>query len=118
MKRGKPTRKKGQPGPSSSDVKLPKLPKIQMPEDFKMRTQPLFSLPMEILKLPPPPNKATKSQVSKGGGPRRRSSGKFLLLLLFSILNLTALNSHPAHDKYNKSQRHNIINLHKYAKFK
>ncbi|XP_052747260.1 dynein axonemal heavy chain 7 [Bicyclus anynana] len=71
MQKNKPSRKKGQPAPS--DVKLPKLPKIQMPEDFKIRTRPLFSLPMEILKLPPPPRKSMKSQAPTAG-PRRRSS--------------------------------------------
>ncbi|CAH0726011.1 unnamed protein product, partial [Brenthis ino] len=71
MQRSKPTRKKEQPGPS--DVKLPKIPKIKMPEDFKIRTQPLFSLPEEILKLPPPIKKTSKSQASRSV-PRRKSS--------------------------------------------
>ncbi|XP_072937032.1 dynein axonemal heavy chain 7 [Epargyreus clarus] len=76
MQGSRPTRKKGQPAPSTSDVKLPKLPKISMPEDFKIRTQPLFSLPQEILKLPPPTSKAAKLQAAKaaGAGPRRKSS--------------------------------------------
>lgn len=75
MQRSKPTRKKEQPGPS--DVKLPKIPKIKMPEDFKIRTQPLFSLPEEILKLPPPIKKTSKSQASRSV-PRRKSSGKYI----------------------------------------
>lgn len=74
MQRPKPSRKKGQPGPSTSDVKLPKIAKIKMPDDFKIRTQPLFSLPEEVLKLPPPKNKAARIQASKSV-PRRRSSG-------------------------------------------
>ncbi|XP_045510942.1 dynein axonemal heavy chain 7 [Colias croceus] len=73
MQNNKPTRKKSQPGPSSSDVKLPKIPRIRMPEDFKIRTQPLFSLPEEVLKLPPARSKAAKIQASKAG-PRKRSS--------------------------------------------
>lgn len=68
-------RRKSQAEPSTSDVKLPKLPKISMPEDFKIRTRPLFSLPEEVLKLPPPTNKAAKIQASKTGH-RKRSSGK------------------------------------------
>ena len=72
MKRSKQTRKKEQPGPS--DVKLPKISKIKMPDDFKIRTQPLFSLPEEILKLPPPITKSSKAQASKSIS-RRKSSG-------------------------------------------
>lgn len=56
----KPTRKKSLPEPSSSDVKLPKLPKMKKPDNFKIRTKPLFSLPEEVLKLPPPPKAARK----------------------------------------------------------
>ncbi|XP_041972117.1 dynein axonemal heavy chain 7 isoform X2 [Aricia agestis] len=63
--------KKGQPGPSTSDVKLPKLPRIKMPEDFKIRTQPLFSLPEEVLKLPAPKLKTSRQRCM---GPRKRSS--------------------------------------------
>lgn len=56
----KPTRKKSLPEPSSSDVKLPKLPKMKKPDNSKIRTKPLFSLPEEVLKLPPPPKAARK----------------------------------------------------------
>lgn len=74
----KPNRKKGQPSPSSSDIKLPKIPKIQMPEDFKIRTRPLFSLPEEVLKLPAPTSRAAQLQAAKAAtAPRKkRSSGK------------------------------------------
>ncbi|CAB3230574.1 unnamed protein product [Arctia plantaginis] len=71
MQKNKPTRKKSS-STTSSDVKLPKIPKISMPEDFKIRTRPLFSLPEEVLKLPPPTTKATKLQASKG--PSRKQS--------------------------------------------
>lgn len=71
MQKSKQTRKKSS-STTSSDVKLPKIPKISMPEDFKIRTRPLFSLPEEVLKLPPPTTKATKLQTSKG--PRRKQS--------------------------------------------
>ncbi|XP_028155786.1 dynein heavy chain 7, axonemal [Ostrinia furnacalis] len=77
MKKNSTSRKKGHPEPSTSDAKLPKLPKISMPEDFKIRTRPLFSLPEEVLKLPPPTSKAAKIQAAKaggGGGHRKRSS--------------------------------------------
>lgn len=72
----KPTRKKGQPSPtpSTSDVKLPKIPKLSMPEDFKIRTRPLFSLPEEVLKLPAPATKAAKLQAAKLV-PKKKSSG-------------------------------------------
>ncbi|KAF9413227.1 hypothetical protein HW555_008507 [Spodoptera exigua] len=75
QKNNKPTRKKGQPSPSpsTSDVKLPKIPKLSMPEDFKIRTRPLFSLPEEVLKLPAPATKAAKLQAAKVA-PRKRSS--------------------------------------------
>lgn len=74
MQRGsKPTRKKGPPAPSAPDVKLPKIAKLTMPEDFKIRTHPLFSLPEEVLKLPSRPQKKNLSTPVK---PRRRSSGK------------------------------------------
>lgn len=79
MQSKKPSRKKGLPSPSTSDIKLPKIPKASMPEDFKIRTQPLFSLPEEVLKLPPPTSKAAKIQAAKaaaGSTSRRRSSGK------------------------------------------
>lgn len=88
MKKTSASRKKGHPEPSTSEAKLPKLPKISMPEDFKIRTRPLFSLPEEVLKLPPPTSKAAKIQAAKagtGGGHRKRSSGidfnSFLLKL-------------------------------------
>lgn len=84
MQKNKPNRKKSLPTPSTSEVKLPKMPKISMPEDFKIRTRPLFSLPEEVLKLPPPTSKAAKIQAAKaagGGGPRRRSSGEFCGIL-------------------------------------
>lgn len=80
MQKNKPTRKKSLPKPSTSDVKLPKIPKITMPEDFKIRTRPLFSLPEEVLKLPPPTLKAAKIQAAKaagGDGPKKRPSGEF-----------------------------------------
>ncbi|XP_047042351.1 dynein axonemal heavy chain 7 [Helicoverpa zea] len=73
MQKNKPSRKKGQPSPSTSDVKLPKIPKISMPEDFKIRTRPLFSLPEEVLKLPAPATKAAKLQAAKLA-PRKKSS--------------------------------------------
>lgn len=79
-----PTRKKGQPATSTSDIKLPKIPRIEMPEDFKIRTQPLFSLPQEVLKLPPPPKKTGKSQV-KQSAPRRKSTGHYFFNLIFKI---------------------------------
>ncbi|XP_045534007.1 dynein axonemal heavy chain 7 [Papilio machaon] len=44
-----------------------------MPEDFKIRTRPLFSLPEEILKLPPPP-KTSKVRSKATTAPRKRSS--------------------------------------------
>ncbi|XP_075991785.1 dynein heavy chain at 36C [Anticarsia gemmatalis] len=69
----KPTRKKSNGSPSS-DVKLPKIPKISMPEDFKIRTRPLFSLPEEVLKLPPPKSKAAKIQAARAGPSRKKSS--------------------------------------------
>lgn len=75
----KPNRKKSQPSPSTSDVKLPKIPKISMPEDFKIRTRPLFSLPEEVLKLPAPTSKAAKLQAAKAAsnqGLQKRSSGR------------------------------------------
>lgn len=87
MKRNSSTRKKsisGSPGASSSGERLPKLPKISMPEDFKIRTRPLFSLPEEVLKLPPPTSKAAKLQAAKaagGGAPKRKSSGEKLTLV-------------------------------------
>ncbi|CAH0689857.1 unnamed protein product [Chilo suppressalis] len=76
MQRPKQTRKKSHPEPSSSEAKLPKLPKISMPEDFKIRTRPLFSLPEEVLKLPPPTSKAAKIQAAKAAstGKRRKPS--------------------------------------------
>lgn len=53
MQRGKkPTRKKTQSEPSPSDASLPKIPKIKLPDDFKIRTNPLFRLPDELLKFP------------------------------------------------------------------
>ncbi|XP_073942137.1 dynein axonemal heavy chain 7-like, partial [Choristoneura fumiferana] len=53
MQRGKkPTRKKSQSEPSPSDASLPKIPKIKLPDDFKIRTNPLFKLPDELLKFP------------------------------------------------------------------
>lgn len=70
----KPTRKKGQPAPSTSDVKLPKIPKITLPEDYQIRTRPLFSLPQEVLKLPVPASKAAKKQAAKLA-PKKKSSG-------------------------------------------
>ncbi|XP_037866676.1 dynein axonemal heavy chain 7 isoform X1 [Bombyx mori] len=73
QRNNKPTRKKSLTPPSSTDVKLPKIPKIKMPEDFKIRTRPLFSLPEEVLKLPPPPKKTSKIQAGRSG-PRRNSS--------------------------------------------
>lgn len=79
QKNNKPTRKKNSNAQSNSDVKLPKIAKIEMPEDFKIRTRPLFSLPEEVLKLPPPTSKAAKIQAAKAAGsssrPRRKSSG-------------------------------------------
>ncbi|XP_026726846.1 dynein heavy chain 7, axonemal [Trichoplusia ni] len=69
----KPTRKKGQPGPSTSDTRLPKMPKISMPEDFAVRTRAIFSLPEQILKLPAPASRAAKLQAAKLA-PRRTSS--------------------------------------------
>lgn len=81
MQRGnKPPRKKGQPAPSTSDVKKPKIAKLAMPEDFKIRTHPLFSLPEEVLKLPPRPKKKGSSSPVR---PRRRSSGKCACLSTF-----------------------------------
>lgn len=73
----KPNRKKGQGSPNSSDIKLPKIPKIQMPEDFKIKTKSLFSLPEEVLKLPAPISRAAKLQAAKqqAAPSRRRSSG-------------------------------------------
>lgn len=62
---------------SSSEIKLPKIPKATMPEDFKIRTRPLFSLPEEILKLPPPP-KTSKARTKGASGPRKRSSGNYV----------------------------------------
>ncbi|GBP05923.1 Dynein heavy chain 7, axonemal [Eumeta japonica] len=59
-----PTRKKSLPPPNSSDFKLPKIAKTEMPKDFKIRTQPLYSLPEEVLKLPDP-NKKKKTRVIK-----------------------------------------------------
>lgn len=83
MNKNKPPRKKGQPSPSSSDAKLPKIPKIQMPEDFKIRTHPLFSLPEDVLTLPPPTTRAAKLQAAKAAKsaparPKKRASGKIL----------------------------------------
>lgn len=75
MQKNKAPRRRSQPEASTSEAKLPKLPKISMPEDFKIRTRPLFSLPEEVLKLPPPTNKAAKIQASKSGL-KKRSSGK------------------------------------------
>lgn len=76
MKRNKPSRKKPQPSTSTSDFKLPKIPKASMPEDFKIRTQPLFSLPEEVLKLPAPTSKVARSQAVRVGPSRRKSSGE------------------------------------------
>lgn len=85
QRNNKPTRKKSQPCPSSSDIKLPKIAKITMPEDFKIKTQPLFSLPQEVLKLPPPPSKRTLAQAKVA--PKKRSSGKLgLCIILCRIL--------------------------------
>lgn len=79
MQKNKPTRKKSLPSPANSELKLPKIPKISVPKDFKIRTQPLFSLAEEVLKLPPPPSKAKiqAAKAAEGGGPTRRSSGEF-----------------------------------------
>lgn len=78
----KPNRKKGQGSPNSSDIKLPKIPKIQMPEDFKIKTKPLFSLPEEVLKLPAPISRAAKLQAAKqqAAPSKRRSSGNLVLI--------------------------------------
>ncbi|XP_049887204.1 dynein axonemal heavy chain 7-like [Pectinophora gossypiella] len=71
-----PVKKKGQPAPSSSDVKLPKLPKMQTSEEYKIRTRPMFSLPQEVLKLPKPISNAEQVRAAKAAATplRRRSS--------------------------------------------
>ncbi|XP_068620866.1 dynein axonemal heavy chain 7 [Battus philenor] len=74
MQSRKQKRTKELPRASSSDVKLPKIPKATMPEDFKIRTRPLFSLPEEILKLPPPPTKKGSKFQSNKAAPRKKSS--------------------------------------------
>lgn len=88
MQNHKPSRKKSLPSPSTPEVKLPKIPKIKMPDDFKIRTRPLFSLPEEVLKLPPPTTKATKMQGGKSR-PKRKSSGKKYALLKYCTYIIT-----------------------------
>lgn len=70
-----PPRRKDQSIPTPSDVKLPKIPRLEMPDDFKIRTQPLFSLPEEVLKLPPPTKKSMRAKMPVQ---KKRSSGKIL----------------------------------------
>lgn len=70
-------KKKSSTTSSSPDVKLPKMARIEMPEDFKIRTQPLFSLPEEVLKLPPLQKKSKKQTPT---APKRKSSGIYVYL--------------------------------------
>ncbi|XP_047987651.1 dynein axonemal heavy chain 7-like [Leguminivora glycinivorella] len=70
-KNKKSTRKKSHPEPSTSETKLPKLPKMRTAESLKIRTRPLFSLAEEVLKLPPPPKPVKKKPTA---APRRQSS--------------------------------------------
>ncbi|KAI8428218.1 hypothetical protein MSG28_002442 [Choristoneura fumiferana] len=76
MQRGKkPTRKKSQSEPSPSDASLPKIPKIKLPDDFKIRTNPLFKLPDELLKFPE--RKKGKSEAKPVT--KKRPNGNFLM---------------------------------------
>ncbi|XP_063529439.1 dynein axonemal heavy chain 7-like [Cydia strobilella] len=72
MQRGnKPSRKKSQPE-SSSSSSMAKVRKYDMmPEDFKIRTHPLYSLPEELLKFPSKPTKSKKQQESKPAAKKR-----------------------------------------------
>ncbi|XP_049866243.1 dynein axonemal heavy chain 7-like [Pectinophora gossypiella] len=74
------TRKKpGMPSTSKSMSRPPTgilIPKIKMPADFMIRTEPLFSLPPEIVQLPAPTSRAAKLQAAKTAiAPKLRRPG-------------------------------------------